>query len=146
MNLQDRFKKVQDAIAAAAAKARRNARDITMIAVTKTASTDQIKQLIEMGQMDLGESRVQQMQQRAAQLWREWLNRLQAHKPPGVGTGGGQRKSICRWLPILHAWHMIRPSAYRCNKVKPVMTICKMIHSIDSLRLAEGKFTRKPNA
>ena len=74
MTLQDRYKKVVDGIAAAAAKARRNPAAVTHIAVTKAATPDQIKHLIELGQYDLGESRVQQIQQRAAQL-DEWLAR-----------------------------------------------------------------------
>ena len=123
MTLQDRYKKVTEAIAAAAAKARRDPREVTMIAVTKTATTDQIKQLIEMGHLDLGESRVQQLQQRTAQL-DEWLARQQTRElkkplpPPGSVR-----------------WHMI--GHLQRNKVKSVMSLCTMIHSVDSLRLAE---------
>ena len=79
MNLHDRFKKVQETIAAAAAKARRSPADVTLIAVTKSASTEQIKQLAEDGHRDFGESRVQQLQQRTAQI-DEWLMRQQQRK------------------------------------------------------------------
>lgn len=123
MNLQDRYKKAQEAIAAAAAKARRDPREVTLIAVTKTATPDQIKSLIEMGHLDMGESRVQQLQQRAAQL-DEWLARQQTRElkkplpPPGSVR-----------------WHMI--GHLQRNKVRSVMSLCHMIHSVDSLRLAE---------
>ena len=123
MNLQDRYKKALDAVAAAAAKVRRDPRAVTLIAVTKTATTDQIKQLIELGHLDLGESRVQQLQQRAAQI-DEWLIRQQSRElkkplpPPGAAR-----------------WHMI--GHLQRNKVRSVMSLCSMIHSVDSLRLAE---------
>ena len=65
MTLQENFEKIKSTVAAAAAKARRNPKEVTLVAVTKNASPEQIKQLVEMGQMDLAESRVQQLQQRA---------------------------------------------------------------------------------
>jgi PLP dependent protein len=123
MNLAERYKKVNDAIAAAAAKARRDPREVTLIAVTKTATTDQIKQVIELGHLNLGESRVQQLQQRAAQI-DEWLTRQQTRElkkplpPPGAVR-----------------WHMI--GHLQRNKVRAVLPLCHVIHSVDSLRLAE---------
>jgi hypothetical protein len=93
MNLLDRFKKAQDSIAAAAGKARRDPREITLIAVTKSASTEQIKQLVEVGHVDFGESRVQQLQQRAAQI-DEWLARQQARRAAGVGAGAAAEKQL----------------------------------------------------
>lgn len=127
MNLHDRYEKVREHIAAAAAKARRSPSEITLIAVTKAASTDQIKQLIEMGQRELGESRVQQLQQRTAQI-DEWLNRQQARK-----AGGLSEKNLP--APGGLRWHMI--GHLQRNKVRPVLSLCRVIHSVDSLRLAE---------
>lgn len=126
MNLHDRYKKVIDSVAAAAAKARRDPLEVTLIAVTKAATTDQIKQLIELGHCELGESRVQQLQQRAAQI-EEWLNRQQGREPK-KGQLPPPPASAIRWHMIGHLQR---------NKVKPVMAICRLIHSIDSLRLAE---------
>lgn len=126
MNLHDRYHKVTDSVAAAAAKARRDPRDVTIIAVTKAATTDQIKQLIELGHYNLGESRVQQLQQRAAQI-DEWLHRQQGREP--------KKGQLAPPLPSAIRWHMI--GHLQRNKVKPVMPLCRVIHSIDSLRLAE---------
>ena len=123
MNLQDRYKKVMEGVAAAAVKARRSPREVTLVAVTKSASPDSIRQLIDLGHRDLGESRVQQLQQRAAQL-EEWLTR-QVHRkdrPPLPAPGS------------VH-WHMI--GHLQRNKVRSVLGLCHMIHSVDSLRLAE---------
>jgi PLP dependent protein len=126
MNLHDRYHKVLDSVAAAAAKARRDPREITLVAVTKAATTDQIKQLIELGHFDLGESRVQQLQQRAAQI-DEWLHRQQGREP--------KKGQLSPPLPSAIRWHMI--GHLQRNKVRPVMALCKVIHSVDSLRLAE---------
>ncbi len=122
MNLQDRYKKIMDSIATAAGKVRRDPKGVTLVAVTKNGSPDQIKQLVELGHRDLAESRVQQLQQRAAQL-DEWIVRQQ---------GKTEKK-----LPALGEvkWHMI--GHLQRNKVRPVMQICSAIHSVDSLRLAE---------
>src|SRR4051812_22007914 len=123
MNLQDRMKKVQDAIASAAAKARRDPREVLLIPVTKAATTDQVKHVIEMGFTELGESRVQQLQQRAAQV-DEWLARQQNRE---------LKKPLPR--PGTIRWHMI--GHLQRNKVRPVLSMCQAIHSVDSLRLAE---------
>ena len=63
MNLQDRYKNIQDGIARAAAKSRREPSAVKLVAVTKNGSPDQIKQLVEMGHRDFAESKVQQLQQ-----------------------------------------------------------------------------------
>lgn len=126
MGLLDRYKQINERIAEAAIKSRREPRDITMIAVTKSASPEAIRQVLEWGHYDLGESRVQQLQQRAAQV-EEWLHRAAGRtekKLPKSGRGDGCVR-----------WHMI--GHLQRNKVRPVMGIAESIHSIDSLRLAE---------
>ena len=55
-----RRQRILDAIAAAARIARRESGDITLIAVSKTRSTEEIEALIAAGQRDFGESRVQE--------------------------------------------------------------------------------------
>ena len=122
MTLQNRFKKINDTIAASAIKARRDPKSITLIAVTKNGPTDQIKQLIEWGHHELAESRVQQLQQRAGQI-EEWLLRQQGRTEKKLPAPGDIR------------WHMI--GHLQRNKVRSVLQLCSFIHSIDSLRLAE---------
>ncbi len=88
MNLQDRYKKIMENIAASAGKVRRDPKSVSLLAVTKTGTPDQIKQLLELGQHDFAESRVQQLQQRAAQL-EEWiLTAAGADGEKGAGGGG----------------------------------------------------------
>lgn len=121
LSVTERFEQIKERIATAAAKARRTD-PITLIAVTKSAAPEHIKTLIEMGHRDFGESRVQQLLQRAAQI-QEWLQRQ---------VGKTERPlpkpdDIC--------WHMI--GHLQRNKVKPVLQLVRVVHSVDSLRLAD---------
>jgi pyridoxal phosphate enzyme (YggS family) len=116
--LAEKLQEVRDRIAAAAAKAKREPAEVTLIAVTKTAGPEQIREALQLGVTDLGESRVQQLTQRAAQL-NEFLARRH-------GEGG---------YPEKVRWHMI--GHVQRNKVKPVLPLVSLIHSVDSLRLAE---------
>jgi PLP dependent protein len=119
--LAEKLAQVRDRIAAAAAKAKREPSEITLVAVTKTAGPEQIREALSLGVADLGESRVQQLTQRAAQV-NEFLQRRHAH-----GEGAG--------MPEKLRWHMI--GHLQRNKVKPILPLVHMIHSVDSLRLAE---------
>jgi len=118
--LAEKLGEIQDRIAAAASRAKREPGEVTLIAVTKTAAPEQIREILTLGVTDLGESRVQVLAQRGAQV-KEFLQRRQ-----------GQADSI---PPEKLRWHMI--GHLQRNKVKAVLPIVYMIHSIDSLRLAE---------
>ena len=130
--LAEKLDEVKERIAAAAAKAKRETSEITLIAVTKTAAPEQIREIVQLGVNDLGESRVQVLTQRAAQL-NEYFQRRQIH---------GDEPAVPRLR-----WHMI--GHLQRNKVKAVLPLVHMVHSIDSLRLAEeldfqaGKLNRK---
>jgi PLP dependent protein len=120
-SLASRLADVRRRIADAATKAKRNPADVTLIAVTKSAGPEQIRELLSLGVADLGENRVQQLQQRAAQL-NEYLARRQK---------GGEAEG----MPSKIRWHMI--GHVQRNKVKALLPCVSVIHSIDSLRLAE---------
>jgi pyridoxal phosphate enzyme (YggS family) len=121
--LKDRYQRLMDEVAEAAERSGRRASDVLVVAVTKYASPDQVRHLLELGHMDLGESRVQQLQQRAAMI-DEFLARHRI-------MSSGRRTD----LPEKVRWHMI--GHLQRNKVKPVLPLVKLIHSVDSLRLAE---------
>jgi len=126
LELRTAYEDVMARIDAAAARAGRRGRDIACVAVTKTATPDQIRQIIEMGHADLGENRVQQLQQRVANV-EEFLMRrktLAGAAPKGVGG-----------VPSKVRWHMI--GHLQRNKVKQVVPLVDLVHSVDSLRLAE---------
>jgi len=118
--LGERLDELNQRITNAAAKARRDPSEITLIAVTKTAAPEQVREILQLGVTDLGESRVQVLVQRAAQL-NEFLQRRGA-----MGDAAP---------PVKVRWHMI--GSLQRNKAKPVLPLVHMIHSVDSLRLAE---------
>jgi pyridoxal phosphate enzyme (YggS family) len=119
--LAEKVDEVKDRIAAACARAKRDPSDVTLIAVTKTAAPEAIREILQLGVGDLGESRVQVLQQRAAQV-NEFYARQKAHD-------GGEH------MPPKLRWHMI--GHLQRNKVKPILPLVSLIHSVDSLRLAE---------
>ena len=120
--LAERVKDVKDRIAQAAAKAKREPGEVTLIAVTKTAAPEQIREVLSLGVTDLGESRVQVLAQRAGQM-AEFYHRRVAHGDEGAPP------------PPRLRWHMI--GHLQRNKIKTVLPIVSLIHSVDSLRLAE---------
>ncbi|MCB9840621.1 MAG: YggS family pyridoxal phosphate-dependent enzyme [Phycisphaeraceae bacterium] len=136
--LLDRYALVRDRIAEAARRSGRTERDIILVAVTKHADPTQIRVLLEAGHRDLGENKVQQLQQRVA-LVDEYLDRLRVLS----GTRDAREKSADvlgeargpSALPAPVRWHMI--GHLQRNKAKKVVECCRLVHSIDSLRLAE---------
>jgi len=119
--LTENLKRVRDSIEAAANRARRDPRDIRLIAVTKYVDLDVIRQALELGLLDLGESRAQQLNQRAGMI-HEFIERR------NVLAGRGVNISRPRWHMVGHLQR---------NKVKLVLPWAEMVHSVDSLRLAE---------
>ncbi len=118
--LAERLNEVKERISAACVKAKREPSEVTLVAVTKTAAPEQVREVIQLGIGDLAESRVQVLTQRAAQI-NEFFARRQTQGDAGVA-------------PKLR-WHMI--GHLQRNKIKPVLPLISLIHSVDSLRLAE---------
>jgi hypothetical protein len=118
--LAEKLDEIRERIAAAAMKAKRDPGEITLIAVTKTASPEQIREILQLGIVDLGESRVQVLTQRAAQL-NEFFQRRAIR-----GEDSASQKI---------RWHLI--GHLQRNKIKAVLPLVQMIHSVDNLRLAE---------
>lgn len=118
--LAEKLDEVRERIAAAATRSKRDPSEITLIAVTKTAAPEQIREILQLGVGDLGESRVQVLTQRAAQI-NEFAQRQRS-----LGGAG---------VPEKVRWHMI--GHLQRNKIKAVLPLVSHIHSVDSLRLAE---------
>lgn len=98
-------------ISAAAKRSGREASAVRLLVVTKSVPPDVIRLLLEMGVHDVGENRVQQLTQRAEEIGYSFAE------------GGAPR------------WHMI--GHLQRNKVKPLLEVCRTLHSLDSLRLAQ---------
>jgi pyridoxal phosphate enzyme (YggS family) len=87
MTAAERRQTILDDIAAAAKLAQRSPGDVQLIAVTKTRSAEEIEALIDAGQADFGESRVQEAQGKWSELRQRHPNvrlhcigRLQSNK------------------------------------------------------------------
>jgi len=117
--LTENIRRVEERIQRACARVGRSPTQVKLVAVTKTVGLDVIRTLIEMGTEDLGESRVQELVRRASMI-SEWQRRRGFEKtaPPA-----GPR------------WHLV--GHLQRNKVKLVLPWTHLIHSVDSLRLAE---------
>jgi pyridoxal phosphate enzyme (YggS family) len=122
--LSEKLQEVRDRIAKAATAAKREPGEVTLVAVTKSAAPEQIREILTLGVSDLGENRVQSLAQRAGQL-DEFLKRRQVHTSDTPAPA----------IPEKIRWHMI--GHLQRNKIKPLLPFVHMIHSIDSLRLAE---------
>ncbi len=83
--LRDRLAKVRQRIAAAAARANRSSTDITLVAISKTHPAETLKQALQLGITDLGESRVQEAESKIVEVGRSasrWhlVGHLQSNK------------------------------------------------------------------
>jgi pyridoxal phosphate enzyme (YggS family) len=105
-------------VADAARRSGRRAEQVKLVVVTKSATIEQIRELISLGHQDFGENRVQQLMQRTAQI-DEHCTRLRELR--------GSAPDI--------RWHMV--GSVQRNKVKTMVELVRLVHSVDSLRLAE---------
>ena len=140
--LKHRYTEVMDRVAAAAQRSGRRLEDILVVAVTKYAELDDVREFIQLGHRDFGESRVQQLIQRAA-IIDEMVERQK--RLPGVSAehraeiesmrqrGATERLGVNVTGPV--RWHLV--GHLQRNKVKKVIDAARLIHSVDSLRLVE---------
>jgi len=124
-SLKDRYLDVKERVARAAERAGRDPREIVIVAVSKYSGIDEVRDLIGMGHRDFGESQVQQLMQRASMI-AEWSAR---HRLVGSAAAEGAA------TPAPVRWHMI--GHLQRNKVRKAIELSRLVHSVDSLRLAE---------
>ncbi|HEX6649654.1 MAG TPA: YggS family pyridoxal phosphate-dependent enzyme [Pyrinomonadaceae bacterium] len=84
-SLAERLARVRTRIAAAAASCGRDAREVTLIAISKTHPASAVEHLIELGATDVGENRVQEAEEKIKAVGRDkvrWhlVGHLQANK------------------------------------------------------------------
>ena len=115
--ISKRIESLKQTIDSVCARADRDPAQVKLVVVTKSATFDAIKEVINLGLTDLGENRVQQLKKVSSQLddyFEEKANKSKAKKIN---------------------WHMI--GHLQRNKVKQAISIASLIHSVDTLRLAE---------
>ena len=108
MTIEQNVRYVERSIAGACERAGRSPDEVTLIAVTKTIGIPAIEAAFNAGIRNFGENRVQEAQPKIEQL-------------------ASLRPSLI--------WHMV--GHLQTNKAKTAMDIFDIIHSVDSLRLAE---------
>ena len=116
--ISERIKRVKDTINSTCSRIGRGHSEIKLVVVTKSATIEGIKEVIRLGFIDLGENRVQQ------------LKKVSAHVAEFLEGADGDEN-----LPKKIDWHMI--GHLQRNKVRQVLPIASLIHSVDTLRLAE---------
>jgi pyridoxal phosphate enzyme (YggS family) len=116
--ISERIKRVKDIIHSACARAGREPDEVKLVVVTKSATIDAIKEVIDLGLTDLGENRVQQLKK---------VHTLITELMQGTDGNAESMSKI--------NWHMI--GHLQRNKVRQVLPIAALIHSVDTLRLAE---------
>lgn len=129
--LESRYQSVKRRIAEAAKRSGRDASEIMLVAVTKFAEADQVRSLIQLGHRDFGENKVQNLLHRVGMV-EEFMARRrvlprsrQAHDGESLLPNG---EDAVRWHMIGHLQR---------NKARKAVEFCRLIHSVDSLRLAE---------
>jgi len=114
----ERIERVKNNINAACARVDRDPNEVKLVVVTKSATIEAIKEVIHLGFTDLGENRAQQLKKVSTEV-AEFLR--------GQDGNPNLLKKI--------NWHMI--GHLQRNKVRQVLPIASLIHSVDTLRLAE---------
>ena len=108
--IRENILRIRERIALACSRSGQDPDSITIVAVSKGRIPEEIKEVLGSGITDIGENRVQEAVPKHAQL-----SALPA------GKAG--------------KWHMV--GHLQTNKVKEAVNIFDLIHSVDSLRLAE---------
>jgi PLP dependent protein len=98
------------------------------VAVSKYAGIDDVRELVNLGHRDFGENLVPSLVQRAAMI-EEWQSRQKTMTRTKANAPTPQPSAT----PV--RWHMI--GHLQRNKVKKAVELSRLIHSVDSLRLAE---------
>ena len=114
--LRDNVERVRATIADAAARAGRDAADVTLVAVSKTHPAELVTELARVGVEHFGENRIQEAQGKLPRV-RELLGR--------------DGRDVSSSVPT---WHMI--GSLQRNKVRACLDLFDLVHSVDSARLA----------
>ena len=118
IKISEKTKQVKCNINSACARIGRDPSEVKLIIVTKSATIEAVKEVIRLGYTDFGENRVQQLKKVSTEV-DEFFRRPDGEPNPPKNIN----------------WHMI--GHLQRNKVKHVLPIACLIHTVDTLRLAE---------
>ncbi len=124
--VKENLLRVMERIERAAQKAGRDPREINLVAVSKTVETPRIREAIEAGVSILGENYIQEAQKKIEEIGQPACTEpASGNLAEGRRFGGGG--------PV--SWHFI--GHLQSNKAKYAIRLFDMVHSLDSLPLAE---------
>jgi len=109
MGLGENLCQVEERVSQACARCGRSPDEVTLIAVSKTRSVAQVREAHRLGLRDLGENRVEELEEKRAAL-----DDLLADDPP--------------------RWHLI--GHVQSRKARQAAVLADLVHSVDSMRLA----------
>jgi len=118
--IRDNLQRVREKIEGAALRAGRDPSEIKLVAVSKTVEAVRIKEAIEEGVSILGENYVQEAQKKIEEIGRP-------------ACKDSTSRNIVEGRRV--AWHFI--GHLQSNKAKYAVKLFEMIHSLDSIALAE---------
>ncbi len=127
--LRDNLERVRGTITDACRRTGRDPAAVRLVAVTKYVDLDLIGALLDVGVHELGENRVQQLVQRAERVG---ATMAELFGPEPERSGPGERPPDAS--VAVPRWHMI--GHLQRNKVKTLLGHTRIIHSLDSPRLA----------
>jgi pyridoxal phosphate enzyme (YggS family) len=113
-----RIKHIKSTVNSACNRVGRDPNEVKLVVVTKSVTIEAVKEVINLGVTELGENRVQQLKKISSEV---------ADFLQGPDSNAATPKVI--------NWHMI--GHLQRNKVRQVLPIAVLIHSVDTLRLAE---------
>jgi pyridoxal phosphate enzyme (YggS family) len=114
--IKENLLRVMERIEKAARKVGRDANEIKLVAVSKTVETARVKEAIEAGVSILGENYVQEARKKIEEIGR-----------PACTERFGEGRLVC--------WHFI--GHLQSNKARYAVQLFDVIHSLDSIPLAE---------
>ena len=118
IKIAERVKRLKETISSVCARVGREPAEVKLVVVTKSASQEAIEEVLKLGLNELGENRVQQ------------LKKVVTDVDEFIGRNAGEAA-----IPRKVTWHMI--GHLQRNKVRQVLPLVSLIHSVDTLRLAE---------
>ncbi|OXU15371.1 YggS family pyridoxal phosphate-dependent enzyme [Sedimentisphaera salicampi] len=111
--IEENLNIVEENIQASCERASRSRDEVSLVAVTKTATPEQVVEAVRLGCTDLGENRLQHFSE--------------------IRQAAESSEEISRQLPSLR-WHMI--GHMQRNKAKHFLPLMDLLHSLESLKLA----------
>ncbi|MDP2941343.1 MAG: YggS family pyridoxal phosphate-dependent enzyme, partial [Candidatus Omnitrophota bacterium] len=126
--IKDNLTQLRQRIARSCARAGRQEAEVTIVAVSKGRGAEEIKEAIGAGITDIAENRVQEALLKYKQLSGYRFSVIGSRGIPNTEHRAPSTENSIKWHLVGHL---------QTNKARDAVRIFDLIHSVDSLRLAE---------